>query len=125
MDHAAVAIVGGIRDHEAVWIDAGRTNDRRVAELVFVGELQVALVVRRTAEDGAGAVVHQDEVRDIDRQLPVRIERMERLDAGVEAELVRLVDQLLRGAGALALGDEGGERRIPFRRRGTVLSTGM
>ena len=33
----------------------------------FVGELKVALVVRRHAHDGAGAVVHQDVVRHPDR----------------------------------------------------------
>ena len=48
--------------------------------------------MRRAAEDRAGAVLHQDEVRDVDRQLPVRIERMDRLDAGVEAHLLRGVD---------------------------------
>ena len=69
---------------------------------VFVDEVEVALVVRRAAEDRAGAVFHQDEVRHVDRQLPVRIERMDRPDAGVEAELLLRVDDFLRGAVALA-----------------------
>ncbi len=119
IDHAAVAVIGGVGDDEGLRIGVGRADHRRVAEPVFVDEVEVALVVRRAAEDGAGAVVHQDEIRHIDRQLPVRIERMDRLDAGVEAQLLGLVDQLLRGAGALAFGDEGGERRIlRGRRRG-------
>ena len=41
-------------------------------QAVFAREVQVALVVRRAAEDRAGAVIHQHEIRDIDRQLPVR-----------------------------------------------------
>ena len=43
---------------------------------VFGGELEIALVVARDAEDGAGAIVHQDEVGDVDRQLPGGIERV-------------------------------------------------
>ena len=117
IDHAAVAVIGGVGDHEGFRIDARRAHHRRVAEPVFVDEVEVALVVRRAAEDRAGAVVHQDEVGDVDRQLPVRIERMDRLDAGVEALLLRGLDDLLRGAVALALGDEFGERRVLRGRR--------
>ncbi len=115
IDHPPVAIIGGVGDDEGLGIDVGRAHHRRVAEPVFVDEVEIALVVRRAAEDRAGSVVHQDEVRHVDRQLPVRVERMDRLHPGVEAELFRLVDQLLRGAGAPALGDEGGERGILLR----------
>ena len=72
--------------------------------------------MRRAAENRAGAVVHQNEIRHIDRQLPVRIERMHGLDAGVEAHLLGGIDLGLRGAVAPALLDEFGQRRI-FRRR--------
>ena len=96
VDHAAVAVIGGVGDDEALRIDVRRADHRRVAEPVRVDEIEVALVVRRAAEDRAGAVVHQDEVRDIDRQLPIRIERMDRLDAGVEALLLRGLEQRLR-----------------------------
>ena len=41
-------------------------------------EFEVALIVRRTAEDGARAVFHQHEVGDVDRKLASRIERMPR-----------------------------------------------
>jgi hypothetical protein len=68
--------------------------------------------VRRAAEDGAGAVFHQHEIGDVDRQLPVRVERVLRLEAGVEALLLGRLDLGLAGADALALGDEGGELRI-------------
>jgi hypothetical protein len=117
IDHAAVAVIGGVGDDEGFRILARRAHHRRVAEPVFVDEVEVALVVRRAAEDGAGAVFHQDEVRDIDRQLPRRIERMHRLDAGVEAHLLGGVDLGLRGAAVPAFGDELGERRIFLRRR--------
>ena len=41
------------------------------------------------AEQGAGAIVHQDEVRDPDRQLPVRIERVLHPDAPIDEGLLR------------------------------------
>ena len=74
--------------------------------------------MRRAAEDGAGAVIHQDEVGDVDGELPVRVERMHRADAGIEAHLLGGVDRLLRGAHVVALRDEGGERGVLRRRRG-------
>ena len=117
IDHAAVAVIGGVGDDEGLRILALGAHHRDVAEPVFVDEIEVALVVRRAAEDRAGAVFHQHEVRDIDRQLPVRIERMDRLDAGVETLLLGGVDDFLRGADAFDLGDELGEFRI-LRRRG-------
>ena len=73
--------------------------------------------MRRTAENGAGAVVHQNEIRYVDRQLPGRIEWMHSLDTGVEAEFLGLVDFRLGGSHAVALLDEGGELRV-FCRRG-------
>ena len=90
----------------------GGQTTARIAKPVFVGKIQIALIVRGTAEDRAGAVVHHNEVRDIDRKLPVRIERMERLDPGVEASLFSRLDQLLCGAVALALRDEPRQRGI-------------
>ncbi len=117
IDHAAVAVIGGVGDHKALGVLAFRTHDGGVAECVFVDEVEIALVVRRAAEDGAGAVFHQYEVRDIDRQLPVGIERMYRADTGVEALLLRGVDNLLRGADAFYFGDELREFRI-LRSRG-------
>ena len=44
-------------------------------------EFEVALVVPRDAEQRAGAVIHQHEVRDVDRQPPFGIERVHDLDA--------------------------------------------
>ena len=113
VDQAAVAVIGGVGDREGRRIGAGRAYHRRVAEAVFVDEVEVALVMRRAAEDGAGAVIHEDEIGDIDRQRPVRVERMHGADAGVVAQLLGRLDRLRGRAGAPALLDEGGERRIP------------
>ncbi len=65
-------------DRESFRIGIFRHDDGRDGEFVFAGEIEIALVVRGAAEDRAGAIAHQHEVRDIDRQLPVRIERMDR-----------------------------------------------
>jgi hypothetical protein len=67
IDHAAFAVIGGIGDNKGFWVLAFGTDHRRVAEPIFVDEVEVALVVRRAAEDRAGAVLHQHEVGDVDR----------------------------------------------------------
>ena len=112
IDHAAVAVIGDIGDDEGLGVLALGADHRNVAERVFVDEVEVALVVRRAAEDGAGAVFHQHEVRDVNRQLPAGVERMDGADAGVETLLLRGVDHLLRGADAFDLGDERGKLRV-------------
>ena len=99
-------------------IDARRADDRRGAEAVDVDEIEVALVVRRAAEDRARAVVHQDEIGDIDRQRPAGIERMDDAQAGVVALLLRRLDRRDRRADPAALLDEGGELRVVPRRGG-------
>ena len=83
-------------DREGRGVLARRQHHRPDRQAVLAGEIEVALVVRRAAEDGAGAVVHQDEVGDVDRQRPVRVERMDRPDAGVEALLLGGLDARLR-----------------------------
>ena len=65
--------------------------------------------MRRAAENRAGAVIHQDEIGHIDRQLPFGIEGMDRGEADVEAQLLGRFDRFLAGARAPALLDEGGE----------------
>ncbi len=101
IDHPAVAVIGRIGDDEGRRVRVGRAHHGDVAEAVFVDEIEVALVMGRAAEDGAGAVFHQDEIRHVDGQRPGRVEGMDGADAGVEAEFLGLVDGLLRGAGAL------------------------
>ena len=65
--------------------------------------------MRGTAEDRAGAIFHQHEIGDIDRQLPAGIERMDGLDAGVEAKLLGGINDFLRGAMAFGFRDERGK----------------
>ena len=63
---AAKAAIG----HIAIGDNAGD------GQIIFAGKIKVALVMRGAAKDGASAIVHQHEVRDIDRQMPACIERM-------------------------------------------------
>ncbi len=114
VDHAAVAVIRRVGDDECGRVLSFWADNRRVAEIVFVDEVEIALVVRRTAEDCAGAVIHQYEVCDIDREFPFAIERMHCLDAGVEALLLRGLDVGGCCARSFALGNERRELRIRF-----------
>ena len=89
-------------------IGAGRQHHRHDRQAILAGEVQVALVMRRAAEDGARAVVHQHEVGDPDRQGPAGQKGMVDGEAGVMAALLRLLDGGLRRRAALAVLDEGG-----------------
>jgi hypothetical protein len=44
--------------------------------VVFAGKIQIALVMRGAAKDGACAIIHQDKIGDIDGQMPAEIQRM-------------------------------------------------
>ena len=107
VDHGAVADVGLVGDAEGRGVGARRQHHGHHRTPVLAGEIEVALVVARTAEDGARAVAHDDEVGDIDRQLDVWLERVDRDDAGVEALLLGLGQRFLAGADLAALLDEG------------------
>ena len=98
----AGAGIGLVADDESLRVLPVGHDHRRIAETVFAGEIEVALVVRRAAENGAGAVIHQHEIGDIDRQLPVRVERMRGLEAGVVALLLGRLDRGLRRADVAA-----------------------
>ena len=103
---ADVADLLRLRRHEGRVLDAlagvGRHEDIDDGQAVFACEVEVALVVRRAADDGARAVVHQHEVGDVERQLPRRVGRMRDLEAGVEAELFSHLDGGLRRAEMVA-----------------------
>ena len=68
----------------------------------------------RATEDGAGAVFHEHEVGDIDRQLPALDEGMPCVHTGLVAPLLRGLDGRLAGAHAVARDDEIGQRRVRF-----------
>ncbi len=106
IDQPALAVMGRVGDLERRGIDAFRANHRRRAETVFVGEVEVALVMRRTAENRAGPVIHQHEIGDIDRQQPSVVEGVNDLEAGVEALFLRRLDRRDRRAHLVAFVDE-------------------
>ena len=62
--------IGLVADGEGLGIGVVGDHDGHHRQAIFAREVEVALVVRRTAEDRAGAVGHQHEIRDIDRAAP-------------------------------------------------------
>src|ERR1700730_4565834 len=112
VDHPAVAVIGDIGDNEGLRVLSFGTDHRGIPETVPVGKVEIALVMRRGTVNGAGAVVHHVTIIHIDRQLPGWIKRMNRLDAGVEAEFLGFVDQFLGVPAALTFRNERGERRV-------------
>ena len=115
IDEHARPVIGGLASN-LVRSGIRRADHDRVAQPVFGGEFEVALVMRGTAENRAGAVIHQHEIRDMDRQRPVGIERMGDAQAGVVAEFLGRLDRRFRRAARLAVADEGGEPLGPSRR---------
>jgi hypothetical protein len=97
--------------HGEVVARALGANDRDHRQVVFSGEVQIALVMRRAGEDGARAVFRQDEVGDPDRNLGAG-EGMDGLQPGVPADLLGLFDVGLGRAALAAFGDEVGDVRI-------------
>src|SRR6266852_5681092 len=112
IDHPADAIIGNVGDDEGLRVLSFGAHDRGVSEAILVGKVKVELVMGRCGVNGAGGVFHHNEGGHIVRQLPGRGEWMDRLDPGVKAKLLGLVDQFLGRAGALAFRDEGSERRV-------------
>ncbi len=117
VDHDAVVDIGLFRDAEGGGVPAFRHDHRHHRQAVLVGEVEVALVARRAAEDGAGAVVHQHEVGDVDRHRPAVVEGMDDANPGVEAHLLGGLDLGGRGTAPLEVVDEGLQRRVLLRRR--------
>ena len=112
VDVHAVALIGLRADGESRRIGVGRQNDRDDVQPVFPGEVEVALVMGGAAEDRAGAIVHEHEVGDIDRQAHPRPEGMDGLQAGVVALLLGGLDRGKTGSGMPRPGDEVGELRV-------------
>ena len=117
IDHHAVAVIGDLVDGEGRGVGARRADHRRRAEAVGVDEIEIALIVRRAAENRARAVLHQDEIGDIDRQAPIGVERVKDLEARVVAPLLRGLDRRDRRPDPAAFLDERRERRVAPRRR--------
>ena len=74
--------LAGVDQHAGLLVD--HRPDRQV---VALGELAVALVVRRDGHDRAGSVVHQHVVGDPDRD-PLVVDRVDDVVAGEETDLL-------------------------------------
>ncbi len=105
IDQHALARLGLAVEGLVRLIGAGR-DDPGDRQSVFGGEFEIALVVARYRHDRAGAVIHQHEVRDIDRQVCAG-ERVLGGDPGIETQLLGGFEFGRRGAALLAFGDEG------------------
>ena len=114
-ERAGLVGIGLVGDHEARGVGIGRQHDRDDRQRVFPREIEIALVVRRAAEDRARAIFHQHEIRDIDRQRRAGPERVARAQAGVEALFLGGLEHRLARPHAVAFGDEGGEAGIAAR----------
>ena len=112
VDRHAVAGEGLGLDTKARRIGALGQDHGDHAQAIAVGEVEVALVVRRAAEDGAGAIVHEHEVGDVKGQLQAVDQGVAHFEAGVVPLLLGRRDDLLAGAQAIASGDELGRRGI-------------
>jgi hypothetical protein len=88
-----------------------RHDDHADRQRVLLREFPVALVVARHRHDRAGAVAHQHEVGDVDRQRFAR-DRMQRAQAGVHAALLLRFEFGLGNAALLQFLDEGLQRGI-------------
>ena len=80
----AVAIECVVADDDRSGVDICRADDRRLRQAIFVGEIQIALIVGWATEDCARAVIHQDEIGRIDRQEDRIVEGMNNLQTCVE-----------------------------------------
>ena len=83
-------------------------NDRPNGQAIGAGKVQIPLIMGGAAENCARAIVHQDKIGDIDRQLPALAKRVLGSQAGIEAFLLRFLKRLLAGAGLAAVLDKGG-----------------
>ena len=115
IDHEAVAVIGHVINVELRGVFVGRTHDRRDTQTIGVNKIQITLVMGRTAEDGARAIIHQNEIGDINRNFPIGIKRMKTANAGIKSFFLRFGDGLLRRSHALAFLDKGLQGRIIHR----------
>ncbi len=109
-------------DLERRGLGVRRQHNGQHGEGVLAREIEVALVVGGAAEDGAGAVVHEDEVGDPDRQGLFGIERVDNAQARIQPEFFCAFDVGFRGAALAALGDEGRDLGVA---RGQLIGQGM
>ena len=105
IEHDAIARIGCVGDVKCR-IRIRRTHDRAHGQVIFAGKIQIALVVCRTRENRAGAIAHQNKIRHIDRQQPVRVKRVAHEKPGVIAQLLASLNFALAGSARRAHGPE-------------------
>ena len=88
IEQNAIARIGLVADGEALRVSARRQHDRAHGTPIGAREFEIALIVRGTAEDRAGAVLHQNEIGDVDGKLSTLDHGMRDAHAGIEALLL-------------------------------------
>ena len=106
-------------DAELRRVGVPRHHHRQDRQAVLGRELVVALVVAGAAEDRAGAVFHQHEVRGIDRHGLARDQRMPGQQRQLVALLLGGLDLGRGGAGLAALLDEALQAGVLLRQLAT------
>ena len=104
--------IGRVGDCETVGVGIIRQHHRDYRQVIGIGKIKVPLVMRRTSEDGAGAIFHQHEIGNIDWQ-PARLDQwVPHGKAGVETLFLGGLDSRLGRAELGAFGDKGGSGAI-------------
>ena len=95
---AAWACIGGIGNRKFRRTGVLGQHDGNHTKIVGVREIQVALVMGRTAENCAGAIFHQHKIGDVDRQPAVGNQRVLRCQTGIESPFLGRFDGSFRRA---------------------------
>ncbi len=88
IDQPAVIDKSLAADFERCGVLIGRADHREDRQLIFARELKIALIMGRAAENRPGAIFHQHEIGDIDRQLEIGDEGMAHAQSGVDADFI-------------------------------------
>ena len=88
IDQRALAGIGLIGDGEALGVGARRQHHRHHGQSIGARKFEVALIVRRAAEDRAGAILHEDEIGDEHGKLRALDHRMLHAQASVVSLLL-------------------------------------
>ena len=85
---------------------AVRDNDGYNCQIIFAGEVEVALVMSRATENRACSVIHQYKVRHIKRNAGIIVKRMFYFNAGVVTAFFGTLNDFFTRSQALAFCDE-------------------
>ena len=96
---------------------AGRQHHRGHRQAIFAGEIHIALVMRRAAENRPGAIFHQHEIGDPDRIRRPFDKRMLHPQPGIKPALLAGFHRHLGCARRPTLGHERRRRRVTRRHR--------